>query len=87
MTDQSTLRTFAAAVETLPATKPGISDEARQAIIEHNRTMKDVRRFQTENRERIDAEWAALSSPPRTIAEHVASLSPERRAELEREWK
>lgn len=63
-----------------------ISDEAREAVIEHNRTMDEVREWQAANRERIDAAWDALSSPPRTIAEHLATLSAERREELDREW-
>lgn len=88
--DHPTLATFAAAVETLPATKPGISDEACQAIIEHNRTMRDVRWFQAENRERIEAEYAALTSPPRTIEAHVAAgraeMGEERWQQLQSEW-
>jgi hypothetical protein len=48
--------------------------------------MAELREFAAANRERIDAEWAAAPCPPMTIAEHVASLSPERRAELDQEW-
>lgn len=54
----------------------GLSEEARQAIIEHNRRMKEQREWAAANRERIDAEWDALESPPRTIAQHLASEAP-----------
>lgn len=66
-------------------------DHARQqAIIEHRRTMRDVRRWQAENRERIDAEWEAMTSPPRTIAGHLAhareQMGEERWNQLQAEW-
>jgi hypothetical protein len=61
-----------------PSLRPDV-----EAIIEYRRTMKEQREFARVNRERIDAEWDALTCPPRTIAEHSASLSPERRAELQ----
>lgn len=67
-----------------------ISDEARQAIIEHNRTMKHQRAFAAENRERIDAEWDALPSPLLRAEQHIASarggMGEERWAELQAEW-
>lgn len=64
----------------------GLSDEARQAIIEHRRTMREQREFVAANRHRIDEIWEAIPCPPLTIAEHLASLSPERREHLEQEW-
>lgn len=47
---------------------------ARHAIIEHRRTMKQVRRHVAANRERIDADWNTLPNPPRTIAGHQADV-------------
>ena len=69
-----------------PTERPPLSDEARQAIIDARRAMKDVRRYAAEHRAKIDAEWSALTEPPRTIAGHLAGLSAERRAELDREF-
>lgn len=48
-----------------------LSEEARLAIIEHNRNMRDQRAFAAANRERIDAEWDALPDVPLTIAQHI----------------
>lgn len=48
-----------------------LSGEARQVIIEHNRTMKEQRAFARANRERIAAEWNALEAPPLTIEQHI----------------
>jgi len=65
-------------------------DNARQAIIEHNRTMKAQRQFAAGNADRIDAEWEAMAAPPRTIAEHLAAvrseLTDEQFAALNGEW-
>lgn len=52
--------------------KQPLTEEARQAIIEHNRLMREQRAWAAANRERLDAEWDALPSPPRTIADHIA---------------
>jgi hypothetical protein len=48
--------------------------QAREAIIEHRRTMKGVRRFVAANKASIDAEWDALPNPPRTLAGHQAEV-------------
>lgn len=65
-------------------------DNARQAIIEHNRTMKAQRQFAAANADRINAEWEAMDAPPRTIAEHLAAvrseLTDEQFAALNGEW-
>ena len=75
---------FADQVERLRA------DNARQAIIEHRRTMKQMREFAAAHRERIDAEWDALTDAPRTMAEHAAAvrseLTDEQFAALNGEW-
>jgi hypothetical protein len=48
-------------------------DEARQAIIEHNRMMKAQREWAAANREQIDAEWDALpDGRPWRIVDHIA---------------
>jgi hypothetical protein len=55
----------------LPPKPFPFTEEARQAIIEHNRLMKSQREWERANRARLDAEWDALPSPPRTIAAHL----------------
>lgn len=56
-------------------------DEAR-------RIRREVRAYVRANRDRIRAEWDALPDydPMRDAAQHLASLSPERRAQLDGEW-
>lgn len=53
---------------------------------EHAAVMRDLRGRAARNRAMIDAAWAALEAPPRTINAHLATLSPERRAELNELW-
>lgn len=62
---------------------------ALQEIDEARRNRRAVRAYVMANRDRIRAEWDALpdyTQPARAAAEHLASLSPERRAALEGEW-
>lgn len=70
--------------------KPVFTDEAREALIYARRTMKQVRRWQAENKARIDAEWDAIPHVPLTIEEHIAearaSMGEERWAALNAEW-
>lgn len=65
-----------------------MTPEARQAIIKHRRTMKDVRRYAREHRAEIDAEWDALKDPRMTLDEHIAAgkADVERWARLQAEW-
>ena len=64
-----------------------LTEEARQAIIEHRRLMRDQRAWAAANRARIDAEWDALTCPPRTIEGHLALVNdPERWARLQADW-
>lgn len=53
------------------------ADNARQAIIEHRRTMKRQREFAAANADRINAEWDVLPDAPRTIAEHASAVRSE----------
>jgi hypothetical protein len=50
------------------------------------RTLVDARKFVAANRHRLNEIWEDVPCPPLTIAEHLAGLSPQRRAELEQEW-
>lgn len=53
--------------------------------IDSRRALADQRKFARENRAAIDAEWDALTIPPRTIAGHLAApLDPKLVAEWER---
>lgn len=50
----------------------GLSDEARQAIIEHNRLRKEQREWAAANKAKIDAEWDALpDGRPWRIEDHI----------------
>lgn len=49
-----------------------ISDEAREAVIEINRALKDQREYAAAHRAEIDAEWDALEAPPLSIEQHIA---------------
>jgi hypothetical protein len=63
--------------------------ESPETRADLRKTRRDVRRFIAEHREQIDAEAAAMTSPPRTIEGHIASLregNPERWQQLNREW-
>ena len=48
------------------------------------RALADAAKYARDNRAAIDAEWDALTIPPRTIAEHLAApLDPKLVAEWE----
>ena len=49
--------------------------------------LRDQRRWAARHRDRINAEWDAIETPPRTIEQHLVTLSPERRAQIDEEWK
>ena len=53
--------------------------ESRIALLEQ-------RQWANNNRAWIDAEWDALPDVPRTIAGHLADMSPEQYDRLNAEW-
>lgn len=58
--------------------------------VEHEIAMRGHRAWAARNRDRIIAAWNDLPEPPpparEQASEHLAAMSPERRAELEAEW-
>lgn len=56
------------------------------AVEENRRIRREMAAYAKAHRSSIDADWNVIELPPRTAADHLATLSPERRAQLDGEW-